>query len=130
MAALAVLKGTRIGVLATVPTTLDPTADLIQQRADDVGKQIEIHKHLCEGAFQTLMSGDRDKHDQMVLEGAKVLAPQVDVLVLAQASMARLAPMLSEHIGLEVLSSPRLAVEHVKKMLEEMPVTANVQADS
>jgi Asp/Glu/hydantoin racemase len=128
MAALAVQKGTRIGVLATVPTTLDPTADLIQQRADEVGKQIEIHKHLCEGAFQTLMSGDRDKHDQMVLEGAKVLAPKVDVLVLAQASMARLAPMLSEQIGLEVLSSPRLAVEHVKKMLDEIPVTVEAQA--
>lgn len=121
MAELAVQKGKHIGVLATVPTTLEPTANQIQEKADQAGKEVVIHRHLCEGAFQTLMSGDREKHDQMVLEGALALAPDVDLLVLAQASMARLAPMLSEQTGLEVLSSPRLAVEYVKTMLDNMP---------
>jgi Asp/Glu/hydantoin racemase len=117
----AVALGSRIGVMATVPTTLQPTVDLIQHWAVNAGKAVETKQHLCEGAFDILMSGDRDQHDQMVLDGALQLAPQVDLIVLAQASMSRLAPTLSEEIGKEVLSSPRLAVEYVKLQLEQMP---------
>lgn len=128
MAELAVQKGTEIGVLATVPTTLDPTVDLIQEKANQLGKEVHLHKHLCQGAFETLMSGDRAKHDQMVLDGARELASKVDLLVLAQASMARLAPMLSEATGLEVLSSPRLAVEYVKRALDDFPAQKQHEA--
>jgi hypothetical protein len=56
----------------------------------------------------------------MVLDGALQLAPQVDLIVLAQASMSRLASMLSEKTGKEVLSSPRLAAEYVKSQLEQL----------
>jgi hypothetical protein len=66
------------------------------------------------------MSGDRDRHDQMVLEGAQQLAPQVDLIVLAQASMSRLAPMLSQKTGKLVLSSPRLAAEYVKSQFDQL----------
>lgn len=121
MARQAAEKGTEIGLLATVPTTLDPTAKLIEQKAAEIGKTVHIHRKLCEGAFNTLMAGDKDRHDRMVLEGAMDIAPQVDILVLAQASMARLAPMLSKETGREVLSSPRLGVEHVKQLLDQLP---------
>ena len=114
----AVEKGRRIGVMATVPTTLQPTIDLIEEKADDLGKVVETKPYLCEGAFDILMSGNREEHDQMVLEGARILAPQVDLIVLAQASMSRLAPMLSRDTGKEVLSSPQLAVDYVKSHLE------------
>ena len=120
MTKLAVEKGSRIGVMATVPTTLSPTIDLIDQWARQKGKHVEATQYLCEGAFDILMKGDGFKHDQMVLDGAIKLAPQVDLIVLAQASMSRLAPMLADKTGIEVLSSPRLAVEHVKSMLDQM----------
>jgi Asp/Glu/hydantoin racemase len=116
----AVDLGSTIGVMATVPTTLPPTEDLIKQWANVANKPVEVKQHLCEGAFDILMSGDKDQHDQMVLDGAIQLAPQVDLIVLAQASMSRLAPMLSEKIGKEVLSSPRLAVEYVKSQLDQL----------
>ena len=109
-----------IGVMATVPTTLQPTADLIQHWADVACKPVKVLQHLCEGAFDVLMGGDRDRHDQMVLDGALQLAPQVDLIVLAQASMSRLAPMLSEKTGKEVLSSPRLAAEYVKSQFDQL----------
>lgn len=117
----AVELGSRIGVMATVPTTLQPTVDLIEQWAGAAGKQVEVKQYLCEGAFDVLMGGNRERHDQMVLDGACELAPQVDLIVLAQASMSRLAPMLSEQTGKQVLSSPRLAAEYVKSQLEQMP---------
>jgi Asp/Glu/hydantoin racemase len=117
----AVELGSTIGVMATVPTTLPPTVDLIQQWAAVAGKPVVVKQHLCEGAFDVLMGGDRERHDQMVLDGALQLAPQVDLIVLAQASMSRLAPMLSEKTGNVVLSSPRLAAEYVKSQFDELP---------
>jgi Asp/Glu/hydantoin racemase len=116
----AVELGSTIGVMATVPTTLPPTVDLIQQWAA-AAKPVIVKQHLCEGAFDVLMGGDRERHDQMVLDGALKLAPQVDLIVLAQASMSRLAPMLSEKTGKVILSSPRLAAEYVKSQFEKIP---------
>jgi hypothetical protein len=100
-----------------VPTTLDPTIALIEEKAAGLGKSLEIYRGLSAGAFAKLMSGDTEGHDQMVLASAQSLAPKVEILVLAQASMTRLAPMLSEATGLEVLTSPRLGVQSVKDYL-------------
>ncbi|MFF9810617.1 hypothetical protein ACF1G5_36875 [Streptomyces coeruleorubidus] len=66
-----------------------------------------------------LMSGDRDRHDGMVLDGARALVTEVDVIVLAQASMARLAPAIAEAVGKPVLSSPRSGAEDVVRVLHE-----------
>lgn len=109
----------RIGVLATVPTTLGPTSDLIAARAKDVGRTPEVVQRLCPGAFDVLMGGDREAHDAMVAEQASGLATEVDVLVLAQASMQRLAGPLQEQTGLRVLSSPRIGVELLARTVRE-----------
>src|ERR1700760_1765446 len=95
MADQAVATGQKIGVIATLKTTLEPTADLISRRAQIAGKKIELTSKLCEGAFDALMSGDAAKHDAMVAGALKELSQQVDVIVLAQASMARVVETLS-----------------------------------
>ncbi len=120
MALEAATKATSIGVLATVPTTLDPTIALIEEKAEGLGKRLAVYRGLSEGAFDRLMSGDTEGHDQMVLASAQRLAPDVEILVLAQASMTRLAPMLSEATGLEVLTSPRAGVKSVKDYLDSL----------
>src|SRR3990172_5859252 len=51
----AVAMGKRIGVIATLPTTLEPTADLIRRRAAVAGRDIDLTARLCEGAFDALM---------------------------------------------------------------------------
>src|SRR5690606_11067479 len=89
MADLAVQRGKRIGVLATLPTTLDPTSDLVRRRAMLADKKIVLNSRLCEGAFDALMSGDAAQHDAMVAAALRELAGEVDVILLAQASMAR-----------------------------------------
>jgi Asp/Glu/hydantoin racemase len=121
MALRAASDGTRIGVLATVPTTLGPTSDLIQAKADEMGRSITIEQRLCEGAFAVLMSGDREKHDSMIIEQATDLAENVDLIVLAQASMNRLAPVLQEKTNLTVLSSPRMGVDYLARRVAELP---------
>jgi Asp/Glu/hydantoin racemase len=120
MADQAVQTGSRIGVIATLPTTLAPTTDLVKRRAAVAGKKIEVVSKLCEGAFDALMSGDAAKHDTMVAQALKELSSQVDVIVLAQASMARVVNTLSEsEKKVPILSSPGIAIEHLATILNK-----------
>ena len=116
MAEQAVATGARIGVVATVRTTLEPTVRLIRAKAADVGKTPEVVEALAEGAFEALLAGRADQHDDMLRRTIQSLVGRVDVIVLAQASMARLAPALAG-LGVPVLSSPRSGVESVRRML-------------
>lgn len=118
MADKAAQTGRRIGVVATLPTTLEPTADLIQRRAQKAGRQVEVTSRLCAGAFDALMSGDVAKHDAMVAGALRELSQQVEVIVLAQASMARVVEGLAEaEERVPILSSPALAVEYLATVL-------------
>jgi Asp/Glu/hydantoin racemase len=118
MADQAVATGKRIGVIATLRTTLEPTADLIQRRADLAGKKIELTSRLAEGAFDALMSGDAAKHDTMVATALKELSQTVDLIVLAQASMARVVDTLAPaDKRVPILASPGIAVDYLAKVL-------------
>lgn len=118
MADHAVQLGGRIGVIATLPTTLEPTADLIHRRAAAIEKQVEITSSLCCGAFEALMGGDVAKHDAMVFESLQELSTNVDVIVLAQASMARIVETLpTANWGVPVLASPSLAIDYVATVI-------------
>ena len=118
MADRAVQTGRKIGVIATLPTTLEPTADLIQRRAQKAGRQVELTSRLCDGAFDALMSGDAAKHDAMVAGALRELSQQVEVIVLAQASMARVVEGLAEaDKRVPILASPALAVEYLATVL-------------
>jgi hypothetical protein len=113
-----VRAGARIGVIATLPTTLHPTTDLVRRRAAKAGKHIEVTSRLCEGAFDALMAGDAAKHDAFVAAALKELSTQVDVIVLAQASMARVVDTLAPaDKRVPILASPALAIEHVATRL-------------
>ncbi len=76
MARLAASTANRIGVLATVQSTLSPTVNLINEWANRLGREVSIDAGLAEGAFAALMSGDRGQHDELVLEAARKLAPR------------------------------------------------------
>ena len=118
MADKAVATGKRIGVVATLRTTLEPTADLIQRRAVLAGKQIELTSRLAEGAFDALMSGDAAKHDTLVAAALRELSKQVDVIALAQASMARVVETLAlEDRRVPILASPGIAVDYLATVL-------------
>lgn len=120
MADRAVAEGKRIGVVATLPTTLEPTSDLVLRRAQKAGKDVELVSRLCEGAFEALMGGDAAKHDEMVKQALLELSEQVDVILLAQASMARVVSQLSEgERKVPIFSSPGIAVEHVATLCNE-----------
>jgi Asp/Glu/hydantoin racemase len=118
MAVEAVSKAKRIGVLATLSTTLQPTGDLLRATAIATRADCEISERLCEGAFERLSTGDREGHDALVVAGFQDLASKVDLVVLAQASMTHALASLSEsERAIPVLSSPQLGMRYVGDQL-------------
>ena len=106
MAEAAVHAGARIGVAATVSTTLGPTLDLLSDAAAHAGKEIDLRPVVFEEARDKLMAGDTESYLSIIAEGLHRAAKDSDVIVLAQASMA---PALKQCQDIEVpiLTSPR-----------------------
>jgi Asp/Glu/hydantoin racemase len=117
MAAQAVAVYNRIGVISTLPTTLDPTCRLLKNEAKKVGREVTLVEGLADGAFAAGQSGDGETHDRLIAETAGRIANQVDAFVLAQGSMARMEQRLSDLTGKPVLSSPVLGVKGLRKFL-------------
>jgi Asp/Glu/hydantoin racemase len=118
MAEAAVGQGRRIGVVATLSTTLDPTRELVRRSAERQGKGVELVDCLCEGAFEALMGGDPAAHDRIVGEALTTRLQGVDVIVLAQASIARVLEGLPEGaVPAPVLASPELGVRRMAEIL-------------
>lgn len=112
MAAEAAAAGGRIGVLATLAATLQPTGDLLRRESDAAS---EIVESVCPGAFEALRKGDTEGHDTIVGAEVRRLAAEVDVLVLAQASMARVVANLpAGEVPAKVLTSPRSGVRQLR----------------
>lgn len=123
MAEQAVQRGQHLGVAATLQTTLQPTTRLLQAKAHQAGRQVEITPVLIEGAYQKLMAADREGHDNLLVEKLQELALTMDVVVLAQASMARVLPRLSAAAQEKILVSPRLAMERVQDVIASLSVS-------
>jgi Asp/Glu/hydantoin racemase len=120
MTSEAVTRGRTIAVVATVPTTLGPTARLVERKAREAGKEVVVNRHLAEGAFDVLVAGQAQKHDEMVSAEIMRAAQKADVVVLAQASMARLVPALAGKVTVPVLSSPVSGVQDLQAVVAKL----------
>ena len=120
MAEEAVTRGRRIGVMATLRTTLEPTLALLREKAEEAGHAIELVPSLCDGAFEAVLAGDTATHDRILSQALLRDMAGVDVVVLAQASMARVVEAMGpEALPMPVLSSPALAVLSARRVLAE-----------
>lgn len=119
MAEKAVATGKRIGVVCTASTTLVPSEGIIREHAARQGKEVEVTMKLDSNALDAIMAGDRAEHDRRVREAAARLSKENDVVVLAQASMARLAPELNKVLSVPVLASPELCVNSLQRLVED-----------
>jgi len=117
MIAAALDAGTRIGVVATNPPAAPAAAAQIEAGAKARGIAIQIIQSVAEGAFAIGNAGDRVTHDRMVVEAAERIADDVDVLCLAQVSMALARGAVQTRVKIPVLTSPATAVAKLKTLL-------------
>jgi hypothetical protein len=117
MAREAVRRGSRIAVVATLRTTLGPTCELLEATARTAGSSTKIVANLVEGAYEALATGDQAGHDDRVAAALTQSAETSDVVVLAQASMARVLPRLPAAERQKCLTSPPAAVDDVAARL-------------
>lgn len=121
MAEAAVQMGRRIGVMATLKTTLEPTIALLREKAAEAGIEIEIVDSLCDGAFDAVLAGDTDVHDRILSQALNDEMKGVDVVILAQASMARVVKAMPQGtLTVPVLSSPELAVKSAREIMARL----------
>lgn len=110
----AVRLGKRIGVLATLSTTLEPTKNTIRRVAREMNKQVTLVDGLIDGAFGL----DQEQFKKLLTEKAGEIKDEVDVILLCQGSMAYVEQLLAETYDIPVVSSPRFGAVAVKKALE------------
>jgi Asp/Glu/hydantoin racemase len=109
--------GGRIGVLATLRSTLEPTSALLRRKA---GSAATIQSMVAAGAFEALQAGRPEEHDALVTAALQSLLSSCNVVVLAQASMARLLGSLQNPPPIPILTSPRLGVQMVHERLQAL----------
>lgn len=111
----AVRKGTRIGVLATLPTTLEPTKNTIKRAARELGRPVTLIDGLIDGAFGL----NQEQFKKLLLQKAGEIQEQADVILLCQGSMAYCEELLAQTYHKPVLSSPRYGAIALKNALIE-----------
>ena len=110
----AVRLGKRIGVMATLPTTLNPTKNTVLRVAQEMGRRVELVDALVEGGFGL----NPDQFKELMTKYAKEIADKVDVILFAQGSMAYCEQYIADIIGKPVLSSPRFGAIALRKAME------------
>lgn len=128
MALAAIESGRRIGVLATVASTLNPTVDLLRRCAQRLEKDVELTPVLRDEAFTAMRSGDGARHDEIIVEALVDLASDADVIVLAQASMARVVGSLDLGVlSVPVFSSPTSGMAGLASVLAQAAVAGSAR---
>ena len=111
----AVKEGEKVMVLATMPSTLSPSLRLLQDTCQRFEKSVVIDSVLCTEARGFLDAGDPEQHDAILTDEIKKALKSYDIVVLAQASMARVCDVLRDPDRKRVLTSPPIAVESIRK---------------
>lgn len=99
-------RGPRIAVAACLASTIGPTRALLERVAAGRGVRPEITEILLAEAWPLFATGDRAAYATAIADGLTRAAPEVDAVVLAQASMAKAADLCT--LPVPILSSPRL----------------------
>lgn len=109
MARTAATLGPRIGVVAALESTLEPTLDLLASEARQADVELELVTVGVPEAWASFQTGDDGAYVMQIAAAARSIAPTVDAIVLAQASMSGASALLAD-LDVPVLDSPQSAV--------------------
>ncbi len=108
--------GSKIAIVATVAATIPTIATEIQSIAANQKTPVEFSSYVVDGAFDALAEGNPEKHDNLVAKQVSIIS-DCDVIVLAQFTLSRSAPILKEVTNIPVLNSPSAAVAKMRYLL-------------
>jgi hypothetical protein len=83
------------------------------------GKEIKLVPMLVSEAYEKLMAGDKAGHDEVLAAELSKLAARTDIVVLAQASMARVLSGFEGEAASKFVSSPRLGMQMAASALSD-----------
>lgn len=112
----AVSQGKRVGLLATLATTVPSSERLLRIVAAEKKREVEITTVLREEAFRAIQKGDAETHNSILLEEIEKLSGQVDSIAMAQLSMSALAPHLPK-TRVPVYDSGTTGFARIREML-------------
>ena len=116
----AVQLGARIGLLATLDTTVPSSLRQLRNAAARAGQEIEIVEIFSGEAFTALRAGDRARHDDLLVEAIRAHQHEVDVIAMAQISMSLLETRVAaEGFRIPVLNSGREGLLAARAVLEQ-----------
>ena len=114
----AVKLGSKIGVVATVATAGPTTEKAVLEKAAALGKEVEVLVEVNTEAFTALSKKDYETHDSYIASSVnKLLNNKVDVIILAQLSMARAKTALKD-VEIPILTSPEISSNKIVSELE------------
>jgi aspartate/glutamate racemase len=113
----AVCSSRKVGLLATLATTVPSSERLLQIVARENKKDIEVATVLRAEAFRAYQKGDIETHNAMLLEEIDKLSKRVDSIVMAQLSMSALAPLLKD-TPVPVYNSGSTGFARVRQVLD------------
>lgn len=121
MAQKAAELGDNIALIATVPTTLTPSTNLIIKAGLKLGKDVRVTQFLAKDAWSLLANGDAKGHNQALIKQIKILdTAGYDAIITAQVSMRALIPELNkEQLRTPVLYSFYSGLDRVVEILNE-----------
>lgn len=113
----AVKCGRRVGLIASVPATLRDAEYYLRQAASKHGLEVEPRLCLAEDLFQVLRTEGEAGFRRRLAEEVSRMAPEVDVVLLSQFSMASALSHLQKIAPVPVLSAPHSSARRLKELL-------------
>jgi len=108
-----------LGVVATIKSTLNPTINQLKKKMMKAKREIKIVPLLCSDAYKALINENNpEKHDLLLYKAIEEIIENVDAIVLAQASMARLLPKLKKLTNKPILTSTESGIERAINILQ------------
>ena len=110
-------EATEEAVLGTPPGDAAEIVDIVEEAAQEAGASVELIPEVMEDAYTQLLGGRPEEHDRILLAGIEKLSTLgVNVIVLAQVSMARILPKASTVTSIPVLSSLSTSLQALRNL--------------
>ena len=112
----AVTMGPKIGIIASVPTTIRDAEHYLLKEAEERDTKIEAYTCLAEDLIPVLRQEGEAGFQRRLAEEVNKLASQVDAVLLSQFSMATALDHVSKNCPVPVLSPPHSSARRLKEL--------------